>query len=412
MAAWPAPWTWTPARRSAAPSTVLGRRPANPTGRGRPPPPRDRRADRDRPDQPAHRQHPPTSHRSAGLRVGAGPDCRRRFPRAVPTWGRRRDTRGDEDVREFVRGGPVLGLGAQAPHDEGAQFLRHRLQIEPAGGDLQDLGVYGAVRDQVLAARGEHERGAEGEHVTGRGRLAAVNDLRRDVRRRTQNLARGQPAGRLGGQRDPEVDDVRPDVVDDDVAGLEVAVHQPDPVDRGERVRQPRREGQHRPGRQRALREHQLGQGRALDVGGRQPGRGRVRIGIDDGRRVERTDRLRGRHLAGEPAPKHRILGQLVAHHLDRDSPTGTRLAQVYPAHAAAAENSDEAIGCHRDRVSGTERFQYPDLTGKLATSLAAYRYSGRSTPFVAHTTKADVATTPAWPLAQQHQLGVASSGR
>ncbi|GAA3090250.1 hypothetical protein GCM10020254_39030 [Streptomyces goshikiensis] len=100
------------------------------------------------------------------------------------------------------------------------------------------------------------------------------------------------------------------------VAGLQVPVHDPRPVDVAQRLRQPGGEPRQLRGVQHPL-PYPLGERRGVDEQGRHPRPLRIRIGVHDGRGERSAHPPRGRDLLPEPRPEFRIHRVLGMHDLD-----------------------------------------------------------------------------------------------
>jgi len=210
--------------------------------------------------------------------------------------------------------------------------------------DPIEQGVGGAV-PEGRDPGGVAQHRAQREDVGGGGDLARPRDLlgRHETRRPDHRSGAGE-RGALQRPGDAEVDDARSVVGQQDVGGLEVAVHQPRPVDGLQRLGQPGGQDAQRVLRQRPLLGEHRRQRRPRDVGGDQPGRVAVGVGVDDGSGVEAADPPGRLDLGGEPLPELRIGRQLRPHHLDRHRPAAGGAPQVDLAHAAAAEPGLEPV--------------------------------------------------------------------
>jgi hypothetical protein len=107
---------------------------------------------------------------------------------------------------------------------------------------------------------------------------------------------------------------------------------------------------------QRAALGHGSGERRALDVGSDHPGRGRVRVGVDNRSGVEPIDGARDGDLASKTGPELRIGDQVGAQDLDRDLASATRNAKENLPHASRPESAKQAIRAYLSRVTGFER--------------------------------------------------------
>ena len=126
---------------------------------------------------------------------------------------------------------------------------------------------------------------------------------------------------------------------------------QPGGVDRVQRLGQPRAGHVQRRLRQRAVRGDRFGQRGARDVGGDQPGRVAVRIGVDHLRGVEPADPPYGREFVAEALPELRVAGQVPVHALHGHQPPAGGAAEEHHAHAAAAEPPEQPVAAHLARI-------------------------------------------------------------
>src|SRR6266511_265135 len=170
---------------------------------------------------------------------------------------------------------------------------------------------------------GEHavQQQPEGVHVGGGHHLAAIEAFRGEVGRGTPEDSLGQRVGRLPGhRRDAEVEHLRAGGGEHDVAGLDVAVHQPARVRGGQRGGHLRAH-QQRGGRRQRAGPQPLGQGRAVDqlhhhVRDRRPGAvGRLAVVVYRGDvRVRQARRRLG--LLADPGARHGVGTLRAGHHL------------------------------------------------------------------------------------------------
>jgi hypothetical protein len=82
-----------------------------------------------------------------------------------------------------------------------------------------------------LSGRGEDQRARKGEHVAGGSHRVTLHLLRRHVSKRAEYGAHHRHRAVAGQAGDPEIDDPRPVVAQDDVTGLDVPVDQATGVD-------------------------------------------------------------------------------------------------------------------------------------------------------------------------------------
>ena len=303
------------------------------------------------------------------LRVGrpSGPGDRHREGRCPRVAG----LDGGQAGRHLLHGrtgGRVRPQHLHQHRGEGAGPLR---RVELAGRDLVEQGDrvgVGAERGPALH-RGV-QRGAEGEDVGGEAGVGAAGHLRRQVGGGAVHQAgRGERrvAERVG---DPEVADQRRAVVgDEDVAGLDVAVHDAELVGGGERrgdlPADPRRLGHaQRAALAELLRERDRRQELHDQAG--------LALVLDD---VEDGDGVAVVQPGGDPRLAHRAVGgelgllgaqpDLRPQLLDRDGALEPLVAGLpHDAHATAADLADEAVAvgqerarlCHPEPLSSTSK--------------------------------------------------------
>jgi hypothetical protein len=233
-------------------------------------------------------------------------------------------------------GGTAVRLFDQAGGDHVAERVRDRGQV----GLVMDDAVHDAVTVVVLpergcAGRGVDHAGGPGEHVRVRPDRALRDLLGRHVRRRA-DLAASQ--GRDGAQRprDTEVDDPWPVGAQQDVAGLEVAVHDSGGVDRGQRGYGAGGEPSQRARLVRAVGGDEVLERLTRDVLADDVRGGLVFSGFQNAC-GELEDFARGLDLADEPLPGFRVARETTVQDLDRDRRTvgtHTEVDRALPAHA------------------------------------------------------------------------------
>jgi hypothetical protein len=109
--------------------------------------------------------------------------------------------------------------------------------------------------------------------------------------------------------RDPEVDQLRPVLGQQDVRGFEVTVYHARGVDGVQAFCQPCRQPQHLTDRQRPFAVDLLGQRRSGNVRGSQPRYLAVQVRIDHQCGKDAAHLPGGRHLFPEPGPEPAIRG-------------------------------------------------------------------------------------------------------
>ncbi len=195
---------------------------------------------RRRPGDQHHREHPP-------LGVGEG---RRRLGQARRPRTQRRQRR--RHRASILRA--IFGAMAQQPVDERVELGgRIRAAIEePRGLVEEDLGQqrqHLIGLEDLRPRQAPEDHAAEREYVGARvDRLIAPRLLGRHVPQCPQDRARLRHLGEIEGAREAEIDDFSPldlPVDEEDVAGLDVAVHDAARVDRPERLgdADPQRDG-------------------------------------------------------------------------------------------------------------------------------------------------------------------------
>ncbi len=254
-------------------------------------------------------------------------------------------------LQQTVRCGPARRVALHAAAEQIGELRRDAGEVRWPGEQLGQhvdrcvAGIGGA------AGRRVQQGGTEGVHVGGRGHRRGVQGLLRGhvVRRPDHGLGELRAADRRPDQ--PEVDHFRVLPGHQHVRRLEIPVDQAHPVDGLQRLGDPGRQPQHRLDRQRPGPAGQPGQRRRRDVGDGQPRHLGGGVGVHQGRRVHTADLPGGCGLPGETLPEAGLLHHVGAHRLDRDQQPRTGLAQVHPAHPAAAEHTEQAVGADRPRV-------------------------------------------------------------
>jgi hypothetical protein len=166
----------------------------------------------------------------------------------------------------------------------------------------------------------------------------------------------GQVGAALGGAGDAEVDDARTVAGEQDVARLEVPVHQPGPVDGGQRRRQPGGQVPHGGGRQRPGRVDGFLQRRPGDEHRSEPRRRRVRVGVHHRRGVGARDQPGDLDLAAEPFAEAGIVREPAVHLLDGGRPAVGGDPEQHPAHPALADRGEQPVPPGPRRLTRTQR--------------------------------------------------------
>ena len=231
------------------------------------------------------------------------------------------------------------------------------LQVGRLGREPDEDVHHGVAPVGRMAGRGEHQRRPEREHVArGRGQGGVPGLLGGHVGGGAGRAAGGGELNPLGHPGHPEVDHLRAVRRHQHVRRLDVAVHQPDAVNRLQRLRAAGREPAHGRHRQRAAPAHQRAQRRRGHVRGGHPGQVRLRVGLDDRGGEHAADPAGGRHLAGEPGPVARLLGQLDPDRLHRDQPPGRGAGEEHLPHRPRAELPDDRVRADPFGVPAAQR--------------------------------------------------------
>ena len=288
---------------------------------------------------------------------------------------------------DLAQQGPELGRGGAAGRVLDQQAGQHRGQGAEALGaaglavDDRGQGLELASAEGRLALDREPQGGAERPQVGGRAHRFGLDLLGRHVGGRAHHQAgRGQPGVALD-RGDAEVGQLGGAVLaDHHVLGLEVAVDDPGPVGRLQRVQQPEPE----PGGpfrgQRPLAADQLLQGRRRDQLHDDEVLPAVMGDVVDGDHTgvaEPGGRPRlPRHPGPEPLPLGGVAPTGQVDLLERDLPRQQRVGRP-PDHAHAAvpelllelvavgDPPPGTVGCHRP-----ERYRLP---GRVATTLQGW---------------------------------------
>ncbi len=243
---------------------------------------------------------------------------------------------------EIGGGRPPAGLHLHHGLHERTQFVRQPGQVGPLTQQHED-GLDGVgTMERRMSGGGEDQRRAEGEDIARARHTARVTGL---LGRHIGGRADGDVGHRQSGVGHPggdtEVDHPGAVLDDQHIRRFQVTVHQAGAVDGLKRLGDPCRQPAHRLGRERpALIDYFLEGGRG-DIGRREPGHGRPRIGVHHRGRVEAADRAGRLHLACEADPEQLVLGELGTHRLDRHAPAGRRTRQIDQAHAAGPETAE-----------------------------------------------------------------------
>ncbi len=286
--------------------------------------------------------------------------------------GERAELFQDLRVGRAVARHPPQARGGQA-----GQLGWHPGQVGRLGREPDQDVHHGVAPVGRMTGRGEHQRRPEREHVArGRGQGGVPGLLGGHVGGGAGRAAGGGELNPLGHPGHPEVDHLRAVRRHQHVRRLDVAVHQPDAVNRLQRLRAAGREPAHRGHRQRPAPAHQHGQRRRGHVRGGDPGQVRLRVGLDDRRGEHAADPAGGRHLAGEPGPVALLLGQLDPDRLHRDQPPGGGAGQEHLPHRPRAELADDRVRADPFRVPAAQRLHDRLCQRRLPSLQALVRHT------------------------------------
>lgn len=213
-----------------------------------------------------------------------------------------------------------------------------------------------ACPERAAACR-RHEDRAQREHVRRARDVGTHRLFRGEEARRAKSVAGRRQTRGLNRPRDPEVEDAGPVLSHDDVAGLQISVDQTALVNSRHGLRQRRAERLQFPCAHRALGLDALSERRSWHVRRGQPGRVRVRVRVNDRRRVETADGARRGHLGTKPGAEAGIGGELVTRDLHGDGAPSARPGQVNDPHAALAE-----LAFHRVRPNARCALRVPPV--------------------------------------------------
>ena len=203
---------------------------------------------------------------------------------------------------QLARRRPAIRLLSQAPAHQRPQFNRQRTQV----GRAVDQPVHEQSTrpgpERPLSASRVHQHRTQAEDVARRPRVLAQSLLRRQEPRRPQIRA-----GDAGDAGKPEPRHPRPVLVQQDVRGVEIPVHQARLVNGAQPRCQPGGQQQQGRSRHRPPVAHRLGQRRPGHVRGGQPRDAGVQV-RGDHRRGERPVHPAGR---GDLGPEPRIGGHV-----------------------------------------------------------------------------------------------------
>jgi hypothetical protein len=262
----------------------------------------------------------------------------------------------------------ILG---QAPFEQRPQPGGNPAKVRGEVQHAQGARVGRARPEWKLARRRVREHGPHREDVAARPDRVALYQLGRDEPGGAQDRGRRCYLDEVRSLGDAEVDQPGPVFREQHVGRLKVTVDDARRVHRAEALSEARRQGEHGGERQRAVPGDRVAKRRAGHVVGDQPRHRRVRVGVDD-RRGERAANPAGRlDLPGEPGPETLILRQVGADDLDRYVAPAKRPAEIDLAHAAGPEPREQGVIPDLPRIADLQLVQNrPRLvgTGRLSS--------------------------------------------
>jgi hypothetical protein len=222
-------------------------------------------------------------------------------------------------LHQLARRRPAIRLLSQAPAHQRPQFTRQPAEVSRAVDQPVHEQSTRPGPERPLSTSRVHQHRTQAEDVARRPRVLTQSLLRRQEPRRQQ--IRASDAGQ------PEPRDPRPVLVQQDVRGVEIAVHQPRVVNSAQPRCQPGGQQQQRVGRHRPPVAHRLSQRRPGHVRRGQPRDVGVQV-RGDHRRGERPVHPAGR---GDLGPELRIGGHVGPDDPHRDALSVRRQAQEQP---------------------------------------------------------------------------------
>lgn len=261
---------------------------------------------------------------------------------------------GRDDV---VRRRAEFRLFGQAAPQQRAQVVRHPREVGPLVHHPVQRGRLGPGPERRHTPGHVHGECAEREDVGGGGDGQAQSLFRCHVRGGPDAQPGAGEAGGVGRAGDPEVDDTRTVLGDEDVGGLEIPVDDPRAVDRLERLGDTGDQQQHRARRERTVALDRLGEGGPRNVGGGEPGHRIVHPGIDHLGGEQSVDTPGAGDLVGEPQPESGVRREVLPHRLQHDGPPAPEVGEVHHAHAPGAQPGVEAVAADLLRITGRQRW-------------------------------------------------------
>ena len=201
-----------------------------------------------------------------------------------------------------------------------------------------------SLAERASPGSGVRDGGGPAPPVGGLGHHLALDQLRREVTRRTDHQAGLREPEVVGGLGDAEVDHHRLAVEHHHVARLQVAVDHPGLVDRLQRLGEAA--GQREPALrgQRTTVVHLLVQWAAGDEPGDQVGPVVAQVVVEDAGDTGVVDLLQGGRLAFKARASGRVVGDVRPQDLQRHLFVDRALGQVHDPHTALAEPADQLV--------------------------------------------------------------------
>ena len=248
----------------------------------------------------------------------------------------------------------------------------------------EDRGHVGALAEGQRAGEAFEEQAAERVLVGAAVELVAADLLGRHVVDGAHELPVGG-VGAVAGVREPEVGEVGVIavalLVEQDVARLDVAVHQPAPVGGVERFGDLRGDGDGPLGAERSAGSQQGLEVGAVDVAHRDEQPAIDLAGVVDGDDVRVVEARRQPRLVQEPLAEALVLREALGQHLERHRAAQTHVArEVDLAHAAPSDPLPDLVDAEHgpfERVWLTHRLVPSCTPSPTRTSAATAGRSG-----------------------------------
>ncbi len=259
--------------------------------------------------------------------------------------------------QQLLGGGPAGGVrvdgGGHQPVQRGGQAAQ--VGRRGAGTGRHHIGV--ALAERMPAQPRVRDQRPPGEHVARRAGAALEDLLGRDPAGRAHHHAGvGVPGADMGGAGQAEVDDPRPGERQHHVGGLEIAVHEPGRVDRGERRRHAHGRRVQHGRRQAALLDEVVLQRDAVDVLGDEEQDAVVLAVVQHAGGAERGDLAGVGDLFVKARPIDRVGGVVTADRLERHQLAVGIARQIDRAHAARPDPAHQLVRADRRRILRRQR--------------------------------------------------------